>query len=1103
MLKREGEADGYLNSTWYNGIQWVATTLQDSWQVISGNHYTQDPTVVRREIENTVNNYAGSREDTQSPTTCENGIRRSSRASQKPDSKPAEESPSTRTTGLGLFDCTNLSLPLQVSSPHLDLLRNLDWTATKLGPMETWSAELRWMCNVLMTDPRPAAMYWGQDKTILYNERYVEVIGKMHPWTMGKTFKTVWVDLLSTFEPVFTKAEETGQSSTTNDAMFFIDRNGYIEETYISWSMIPIGSENGYIAYYNPVIETTRTVIADRRLSSLLELGQFVAMAEEPKSFWPQLLKGLESNIHDFPFAILYSYMEEADDISMSSGEYTDSGNWTFEGAVGLPENHANAPVHLDSNQAAEEITSSFREAIRADTPTLLDTPLLGRLLKDVPSRSFGDLCQSAVICPIRPIKRENVLGFLVIGINPRKKDYDSDYQLFIQLLARQVATSLASVVLFGDEIRRGRIAAKMAAQEQMVLSETLAIRTQEAANSETRFRSMADLAPVGMFHIDPQGVVVYGNEQWFAITEHPKDVIYPMSWYNVFDERDHPLLDQIWDTLLVAGESISCELFMKGPLTAPELDHGRPIDRYVLCAAYPEKWPDGTTKGILGCLTDISRQKWVERFQKRRAQEAIEMKRQQENFIDMTSHEMRNPLGAIILCADHIATSLAEVESGTTELVSLHRELLNSHLEAAQTIALCAQHQKRIVDDVLTLSKLDSDLLLMTPVEAQPIVVIEEALKMFHGELQKSDVELQYRVDPSYSALDIDWVYLDPSRLLQVLINLVSNAIKFTQSAATRRITISVSASTQKPSGSPDDNGVMYLPRNNARKVTASDVCWEVAGQAVYLRVAVQDTGRGLDENEKKLLFQRFSQTTPRTHVEYGGSGLGLFISRELTELQGGEIGVASEAGVGSTFAFYIRGLRCAPPPHTATEQPTNVTAGDGPSKADAGVTDVGKTNFSSGDRTKSHVSASPVKSNAIKHVLIVEDNLVNQRVLSKQLRNAGCVISVANHGGEALAFLQGSRYWKDTPSGQPLSVILMDLEMPVMDGLTCVRQIRALQREGSIVSHVPVIAVTANARSEQMASAREAGMDSVVTKPFRIPELMPEIERLMSMYE
>ncbi|KAK5016899.1 hypothetical protein LTR60_002184, partial [Cryomyces antarcticus] len=392
MLKREGEADGYLNSTWYNGIEWVATTLQDSWRVISGNHYTQDPTVVRREIENTVNNYAGSREDTQSPTTCENGIRRSSRASQKPDSKPAEESPSTRTTGLGLFDCTNLSLPLQVSSPHLDLLRNLDWTATKLGPMETWSAELRWMCNVLMTDPRPAAMYWGQDKTILYNERYVEVIGKMHPWTMGKTFKTVWVDLLSTFEPVFTKAEETGQSSTTDDAMFFIDRNGYIEETYISWSMIPIGSENGCIAYYNPVIETTRTVIADRRLSSLLELGQFVAMAEEPKSFWPQLLKGLESNIHDFPFAILYSYMEEADDISMSSGEYTDSGNWTFEGAVGLPENHANTPVHLDSNQAAEEITSSFREAIRADTPTLLDTPLLGRLLKDVPSRSFGDL---------------------------------------------------------------------------------------------------------------------------------------------------------------------------------------------------------------------------------------------------------------------------------------------------------------------------------------------------------------------------------------------------------------------------------------------------------------------------------------------------------------------------------------------------------------------------------------------------------------------------------------------------------------------------------------------------------------------------------------
>lgn len=131
-------------------------------------------------------------------------------------------------------------------------------------------------------------------------------------------------------------------------------------------------------------------------------------------------------------------------------------------------------------------------------------------------------------------------------------------------------------------------------------------------------------------------------------------------------------------------------------------------------------------------------------------------------------------------------------------------------------------------------------------------------------------------------------------------------------------------------------------------------------------------------------------------------------------------------------------------------------------------------------------------------KHVLVVEDNIVNQKVLSRQLQSAGCTVFIANHGREALSFLEKSRFWKGLEmTGTELSVVLMDLEMPVMDGLTCVKMIRQLQDEGKIVGHVPVIAVTANARSEQISTAKESGMDSVVTKPFRIPDLLPEMER------
>lgn len=112
---------------------------------------------------------------------------------------------------------------------------------------------------------------------------------------------------------------------------------------------------------------------------------------------------------------------------------------------------------------------------------------------------------------------------------------------------------------------------------------------------------------------------------------------------------------------------------------------------------------------------------------------------------------------------------------------------------------------------------------------------------------------------------------------------------------------------------------------------------------------------------------------------------------------------------------------------------------------------------------------------------ILIVEDNLVNQRVLQKQLRNHGCITHVANHGGEALTKLRESTFWA-TPGqdATQVDVVLMDQEMPVMDGLTCTKRIRELEREGKLNRHVPIIAVTANARSEQINTAMEAGMVS-----------------------
>lgn len=459
------------------------------------------------------------------------------------------------------------------------------------------------------------------------------------------------------------------------------------------------------------------------------------------------------------------------------------------------------------------------------------------------------------------------------------------------------------------------------------------------------------------------------------------------------------------------------------------------------------------------------------------------------------TCSEMRNPLSAIIQCADFIGTSVVEFDSGSIN-ITIPREVSDSYTDAAQTIVLCAQHQKRIIDDILTLSKLDSNLLLITPVESQPVSVIESALRMFDGDLQKSDIELRFRVDSSYTDLALDWVKLDPSRMLQVLINLLTNAIKFTQLEARRKIVVNVGATLEPPE---PRNEVKYLPRSKNRKDMSLGLAWGT-GEIVYLFIEVQDSGPGLTDHEKNLLFQRFSQASPRTHVQYGGSGLGLFISRELTELQGGQIGVASKSGVGSMFAFYVRARRCGTPEQVQSTTPKsgsfrkrfNIGA-DSSSKS---LTRMGLNHTASLDPQ----SRPPMQVTKDMHILIVEDNLVNQKVLSKQLCNAGFSVVVANHGGQALSYLETSRFWTGKEvTGAALSLILMDLEMPIMDGLTCVKRIRQLQADTLIVGHVPVIAVTANARSEQIATAKEAGMDSVVTKPFRLPELIPEIGRLL----
>lgn len=257
-----------------------------------------------------------------------------------------------------------------------------------------------------------------------------------------------------------------------------------------------------------------------------------------------------------------------------------------------------------------------------------------------------------------------------------------------------------------------------------------------------------------------------------------------------------------------------------------------------------------------------------------------------------------------------------------------------------------------------------------------------------------------------------------------------------------------------------------------------------------LYLQIDVVDSGKGLTPEEKRLLFKRFAQGSPKTEVSYGGSGLGLFISRQITEMLGGEIGVGSSPTGGCIFAFYVATTKIDAP-HDLKNIPKPISS---PAIRAADIPMSLAPESPKKVLTKSRLAKQP-GGDETRKALVVEDNLVNQKVLCKQLRNRGFEVEATNHGKEALEALERAKLSKDKT--RMFDVCLCDIEMPVMNGIECVREVRRLETIGHF-TRIPIIGVTANVRSKQVDDALEAGMDGITTKPYRIDDLIAHIDRL-----
>ncbi|PSK34806.1 Hybrid signal transduction histidine kinase K [Elsinoe australis] len=962
---------------------------------------------------------------------------------------------------------------------------------------------------------------------MIYNERFVEFAGQKHPRLMGSTPVIEYAEVWDTmFAAIIKRGKEKREATRHKDVQLFLHRHGYLEEVFVTYTFVPIlGADASVVGFYHTAVETTEQVLAMRRTHTLLGIGNHTTSARSIKDYWAALLAAFESNPQDVPYVAAFEFKELSEDISARSSstnnKYGPSSTASsrvprscgFVGAVRIP--ITGIPMSLEALNDQDHFSQAVRKCISTGQATELnrDEHNLPDWLCDINHESSPDAtkCNSAVVVPIRPTARDegdgqNAIGFIVLGLNPHRK-YEETYERYVHLWGRQMATSAASVVLLEQEIRR---------QEQLAIQLSISAKTQR--QTQARFSRFAELADVAMWIVDGEDQVIYANRAWREQTQLHDEIQMASDWIKAVAPDSRATVEKAWKRVVEE----KCPQVFEAQLTSPKAatddaaSEKTPKLRWILCSAFPEVGEGGTLESVWACNTDISHQKWAEALVEQRLSDVLETKRQSENFIDMTSHEMRNPLSAIMQCADGIVSSLNDMltSADQTTPAAFSQSTINVMLEMAQTIVLCAQHQNRIVNDILTLSKLDASLLTVTLVATDPIGTLESALKLHQRELLNAGITGSLIVEDSYKDLGIGGVFLDPSRLLQLLINLVANAIKFTQFADQRKISLRLGASLDNPAAADDHD---YFVGRSSR-VIAETPNQLVAGMKVYLNFAVEDTGCGLNEEERQRLFLRFSQANQRTHVQYGGSGLGLFICKEIVELCGGRIGVTSQPGKGSTFKFFLPVQTApveTPPINQSAVWPILTPSGRGTAIASDvphATQVVGRqeempdapipTAITQPTEINNHSSKTkPSHTETELHILVVEDNLINQKVMANQLRKLGAAVYVADHGLDALAFLDKTHFSKDASGDSiPLSVVLLDSEMPVMDGLTCIKYIRERQQTGIYTKWVPVVGVTANARPEQVKKAMDAGMDEVATKPVRIATLMEQIRELLS---
>ena len=444
-----------------------------------------------------------------------------------------------------------------------ELIRTKDWSKTSLGPVEKWPQSLKIIVRIMLTSQQPIWIGWGSELIKLYNDPYKSSVGGKHPQALGQPASVVWSDIWKDIEPLLRQVMEKNQGTYSESQLLIMERNGYPEETYYTFSYSPVPGSEGEVGGIICVnTDDTQRVIGERQLASLRELAALTADAKTVDEACTLSAMALQANAKDVPFGILYR-VEQTKKTA------------TLAGAIGIDKTHTAVPekIALDSNSIwpIAEVVETREICIVSD---------LGKYFNHLPKGSWDQPPHQAVAVPITKSSHTGTTGVMIVGLNPYRL-FDENYQRFLSLVSGQIASSIAHPQAYEEERKR--------AEEALEQSGNL-------------MKLINDAIPAFISYIDPKERYQFVNrayEKWFGVS---KERVRGKTIAEILGEEAYqnsvPVIKKV-----LSGEAVTYENTLKknGEVKHLQVDY------------VPDISDDGSIRGFVVLGHDITERKAAE----------------------------------------------------------------------------------------------------------------------------------------------------------------------------------------------------------------------------------------------------------------------------------------------------------------------------------------------------------------------------------------------------------------------------------------------------------------------------------------------------------